>query len=639
MFEHIKYNTNPDASQTSKTVKNHAAGAHERQDAYLYGHPEGRKKRFRSPNEFFPHLLWLATDDSGDHNNCNCKVCTPEELELDEKDTSRSHLTTETSESSKAKAPALSRPSDVLKQPPKERKPSIQQQPQPIVQQLPSRYPQPSQIPARPAATTTPPAVTPRLEPSMLPRARTMEQKADMMPQKHIYRPGEVVWFKKGQAWGLGAVQYRDNGSTPASYRVQPLSHPLSHPSMVTVAQTELRPWLAWSPPPATCRALNPDHHNNFRSLTYDNIDWNAYMAGAFGPGEGEVDGSILAAKQVETTYTPFEPMGTSPIPNTPQPQGQQTHYNGIFIGAEKIWVGDALRLRTGKFATDIVVLHDIIEQPSSFAPQAQQAQSGSQTRIILVGDTYSTAVAELNPQLVPQTALHLPSRVRDDLGYKNQLTSHNPDPKKRYTSFWRLTAKSCHLSIGDIKGRWYESSLLLPIIDPQTFAERHMKGDMPDACNYMNGQGDCNRPAVGAPGMNSEQGPGQTKSRPANVRAGRREEAFGAAVPQGWRIHWGLDEGRGSVRPGSSGNGHGDWMDPNNNSTANVTSRPGSTRPGSSASSVAMRSTPATSTGSLPGFGREYSSQEVSGDGGDRGGGLFQDGMEGIGEVSMKGM
>lgn len=56
----------------------HAAGAFERQDAYLYGHPHGRKKRFRSPADFFPHVLWLATDKEGDPRNCSCKICSPD---------------------------------------------------------------------------------------------------------------------------------------------------------------------------------------------------------------------------------------------------------------------------------------------------------------------------------------------------------------------------------------------------------------------------------------------------------------------------------------------------------------------------------------------------------------------------------
>src|SRR6201999_2876828 len=83
LYEHIKSKA-PQAGGESKPTKNHAGGGHDRQDAYLYGHPLGRKKRFRSPADFFPHLLWLATDPDGDRGNCTCKICSPEEFQPDE---------------------------------------------------------------------------------------------------------------------------------------------------------------------------------------------------------------------------------------------------------------------------------------------------------------------------------------------------------------------------------------------------------------------------------------------------------------------------------------------------------------------------------------------------------------------------
>ncbi len=46
-----------------------------RTDAYLYGHPLGATKRYRSAEEFKPHLIWLATDKDADPKNCVCKVC------------------------------------------------------------------------------------------------------------------------------------------------------------------------------------------------------------------------------------------------------------------------------------------------------------------------------------------------------------------------------------------------------------------------------------------------------------------------------------------------------------------------------------------------------------------------------------
>lgn len=79
LYEHVK-KTEKDG-KTEVRSKTHAAGGNERQDAYLYGHPEGRRKRYRSPADFFPHLLWLSTDESGDHDNCGCKICSPDDLD------------------------------------------------------------------------------------------------------------------------------------------------------------------------------------------------------------------------------------------------------------------------------------------------------------------------------------------------------------------------------------------------------------------------------------------------------------------------------------------------------------------------------------------------------------------------------
>ncbi|CAG8457509.1 2593_t:CDS:2 [Ambispora leptoticha] len=56
LYEHYKV--------TEKSEKS------ERHDKYLYGFGE---KRFRSPNEFVPHLYWLATNREG---KCLCKICT-----------------------------------------------------------------------------------------------------------------------------------------------------------------------------------------------------------------------------------------------------------------------------------------------------------------------------------------------------------------------------------------------------------------------------------------------------------------------------------------------------------------------------------------------------------------------------------
>jgi hypothetical protein len=72
------------AEDSKKDKGKHAAGTFERQDSYLYGHPQGRKKRFRSPADFFHHLLWLSADEEGDAMNCPCKICSPDPKKGDE---------------------------------------------------------------------------------------------------------------------------------------------------------------------------------------------------------------------------------------------------------------------------------------------------------------------------------------------------------------------------------------------------------------------------------------------------------------------------------------------------------------------------------------------------------------------------
>lgn len=78
LWEHVKYNVEKVAEEKKRDKGKHAAGIFERQDAYLYGHPQGRKKRYRSPADFFPHVLWLAADEEGDPRNCPCKICSPD---------------------------------------------------------------------------------------------------------------------------------------------------------------------------------------------------------------------------------------------------------------------------------------------------------------------------------------------------------------------------------------------------------------------------------------------------------------------------------------------------------------------------------------------------------------------------------
>lgn len=123
------------------------------------------------------------------------------------------------------------------------------------------------------------------------PPGRSAEQTMDAEPGgPFIYRPGELVWFNRGHAWGLSVIVKRQavaNGK--AQYLVQPLSNPNNYPSAKVKEQEGLRPWLAWTVPEATITGIRE------RKLTFETVDWEKVNRGEYGKGDPEVDGRSLA--------------------------------------------------------------------------------------------------------------------------------------------------------------------------------------------------------------------------------------------------------------------------------------------------------------------------------------------------------
>ena len=502
VYEHIKCRLDPDGLP-QKITNNHAGGGNERQDAYLYGHPFGRKKRYRSPAEFFPHLLWLATDEHGDPDNCSCKFCSPEEIEQ-QKEPQRPVT--------KDQRPVDAMPSAALTGMPAT---SSTNPTNTIIQNT-------RELPVQNQAA----------QPNALPRFRSHEQKLDAKFNEFFYRPGEIVWFARESAWGLAVVLKRETttpdkqqSSTRSNqYRVQPLSHPLNHPPAIMRTQAQLRPWLAWSPPPCTTKVLNPSPANNNRIFTFGAVDWQGVLSGRFGhEGDAEVDGSILAAKEVETTFTPI-PFGTTASQSSP------SEYFGIFLGGEKIWVGEPVRLRNSTSPTDIMIIHSITDQ-------ADVSNPGKST-IVLKGDSYAYRTVRYLGDASQTEDLHLPLRIREDLRLRNEITTKHTDPHKQFSAMYVLLTKDAQVRLEDIKGRWYESSLLLPVLNPDYAKQCYATGSSDDIGYLLNSQGACNRDIDSNP-------IGPKGFKPATVRMSRREDAFGRSIPASSRISAGLDEPR----------------------------------------------------------------------------------------------
>jgi hypothetical protein len=352
----------------------------------------------------------------------------------------------------------------------------------------------------------------PTLQSTPLPQPRSIEQQADLSYNKFLCRSGEVVWFfrPKTSAWGLGLVVRRwalKEQPTSRAYLIQPLSHPFeSPPQEVVQTDDHVKPWLAWSAPSCTFPFLQQNPQ-----FEYANTDWRALINGQGGEGIASVDASILAAKAIDTTYTLFERLKTSK-----DDKGNEfRQYNGLYLGAEKIWRGEAVRLRIGATGTDLMVVTDIVEQV--FANPAPNQPS---SKVIAIGDVYSYATLDAPdanlPPKPPQQNNNIPSRMVHDMVWRNRMLV----PLTRTAAWWKLIQPSYRIDIDDIKGRWYETSLVFQ----EPFAKAVKNGEGGNGI-WMNSRGD----ATG-------------KGKGASVAQPDRIGAFGASVPKGTRIVEGLD-------------------------------------------------------------------------------------------------
>jgi len=485
LFEHviIKSKTLDADGKPQKNSKTHASGGHDRTDAYIYGHPLGRKKRYRSPTEFFPHLLWLCTDQTNDPQNCSCKHCSPDEIQPEEK------------------------PGTVKKQSVTVKKEKFSVSSQPV-----------SQVASNQVGTP-------------LPHPRSVDQQVDAQYGRFLCRPGEVVWFERGNgAWGLGVIVRRwipndvakssSASKFPQNYMIQPLSHPFNTLSQdVITSEYALRPWLVWSPPPYCHTKLN-----NMRDLTYDTADWNDIQRGAFGDSTSMsmvIDGSILAARAVDRTCTPFEL-----LKGRVEEGISVRHYNGLYLGGEKLWLGDPAIL-SGNNCEDVIVITDIIERTPVSQPPTPFSGIPPRTTLTIVGDVYTPRYQSA------QEYQNIPLRMREDLQLRNSvLQSYNPKSSRLH---WHLLRTNQTLDVDMLRGRWYESSIILPLIEGPRYNQLKVEEKIASVGRKLNAR---------LPARDNKVVSRYNSS---------RIEALGKSVPQGLTISDGIVPPPKSVMPTNS--------------------------------------------------------------------------------------
>lgn len=346
-----------------------------------------------------------------------------------------------------------------------------------------------------------------------LPRHPTVEEQAlppfDQSVSALFFRTGELVWFSVTPSWRIGFIA-RSNIAAK-QYEILPISHRLFNQSRLQLKpETALRPFLAFTVPPVSLPELS--------DKSFDNVPWDALIHTVAADSTKRepllLDASKLAAIKISMSFSLFTRIGDSE-------GGRKTNYHGIFLGAERIEVGDALRVR--------IPYDQESSMPSWAFTQAQGSGVFLGLReictardtpgcVFFKGDLYLPVTGEHNPAgtdrrgddlILPDEKL--PRALREEVAFRTKFA-----PRER----WRLALlkENTVLREQDIRGRFYPSGRLLPVLvhpNASQLQSELQKGIVRDSARQLNQRMDTFKDGyVG--------------------RKHRRTDAAGAAIPHG---------------------------------------------------------------------------------------------------------
>jgi hypothetical protein len=227
-------------------------------------------------------------------------------------------------------------------------------------------------------------------------------------------------------------------------YQIHPLNSPLLYErtrSHNNIPASQLRPWLAWSTPPVTNSAFETQN-----TVEYESLPWEQ-QANA---GSVEVDASILRSRDVDVSYTLIDKLNP------------ENHYSGVYHGAERFWIGDAIRMKASTQPKNICAGSGneilVVSSIQDFSPSSPLGVRNRKTGVLITGDVYRLTSHAQAMENLPG----LPTAVRQDLAYRLRFTTRTSEaPHWGYAP----VAHNHSVKLEDIKGRWYPGYSLYQIM------------------------------------------------------------------------------------------------------------------------------------------------------------------------------
>ncbi|CAG7564804.1 unnamed protein product [Fusarium equiseti] len=481
---------------------------------WVSGYPI-KVKLFKSPQEFAVHLIWLLST-SMDYRDCCCAHCnaanilkggvsaddgliiTHEPPKVDKmpprvtpvplppmpgqvpqksgnavpRSVSAQSTPAATAQNSPAPTPISTAATTVqqFQQPPQARPQEHviqpQPQPQPQPQQLqPQTQPHPHhQQPPPPQIqqAQTQPQVQQQIQQQPPHLAQAQQQPIQWSLRSSIlFRSGELVWYQNGSTWRLGVIASSSNGQ----HEVMPISHGAIQQNNVTKTDGDMRPFYAFTVPPVALPEL--------KEKAFDGISWESLIQSTVDGNKRELialDASKMAAVKIDYSYSLWSR-------HIEDPKSKTITYYGCFFGAERVELGDAMRLKTLPAELNIpaeaCVLGLLFIYTRKDVPGA----------VFFRGHIYQL-VPENHPNIVRDE--HLPVALRSESQWRRSVGA------QRWC--YALVKENVVFKEQSIRGRFYPTHRLMPILNPAEFQssieQRRVDEQYAHLNNRMDGAG-----------------------------------------------------------------------------------------------------------------------------------------------------
>lgn len=434
---------------------------------WVSGYPI-KAKLFKTPQEFALHLIWLLSA-SKDYKDCCCVHCNLPSLPKQPPagdDTPTLAASESPVKSEKLPPKVTPVPLPQIPGQPQSRSPAPTHRAQaarPIASSA-SPIPIPSPTAAKQTQTLAPsPAQAPQAQPQPQVQAQvqqTQQTVAWSLKSPLLVRVGELVWYKNGATWRLGIISASNNQN---GHELVPLGHGIIHHPKVMKMTEDMRPFYAFSVPSVNI----PD----LKDKVFDEIPWDAMIHATAGDkGKLEVialDASKMAASKIDYSYSLWS--------RTSEDLSGKVAYYGCFFGAERIEIGDCLRLRSLPMELSVAGDSAILGLRTIFTSKDYPGA------VLLCGHIYMLVKGEHANAVPPET---LPLALRDESNWRNSINA---------ASNWRwiLVKENLVLQEASIRGRFYPTHRLMPILDPPRFQHAVQQGQVDDQLQQLNNRMD----------------------------------------------------------------------------------------------------------------------------------------------------